>query len=162
MTVTLNEFFNLMGLPLPKEDPRSPITGQYLRNEVPVNIPDVIRRLTGKKSWPMLNKNHQQYIRLEDLAKEYSEYINPDLLSRKRAGAYKQAMLTAAVGFVFLYNRENTIDLKTARLLRNWGHPKSKHLSIDMASLAFIYRGLNKFVSEESNIIEGSNSLIQA
>ncbi|CAN6454771.1 unnamed protein product [Victoria cruziana] len=73
MTVTLDEFSNLMGLPLPKEDPKSPITGQYLTNEGPVNVLDVVRRLTGKRSWSMLERNHQQYIRLEELAKKYSE-----------------------------------------------------------------------------------------
>ncbi|CAN6454427.1 unnamed protein product [Victoria cruziana] len=31
-----------------------------------------------------------------------------------------------------------------------------------MASLAFLYRGLNLFVSGEFDVIEGSNSLLQA
>ncbi|CAN6458821.1 unnamed protein product [Victoria cruziana] len=162
MTVTLDEFSNLMGLPLPKEDPRGPIKSQYLMNEGSVDVPEVIGKLTGKRSWPMLEKHHQQYIRLKDLAKEYSVYVNPATISRKRSDAYKQAMLTTTVGLVLFYNGEDTIDFRVARLLRNWGHPKSKHLSIAMASLAFLYRGLNLFVSGESDVIEGSNSLLQA
>ncbi|CAN6459006.1 unnamed protein product [Victoria cruziana] len=62
-------------------------------------------------------------------------------------------MLTTTVGLVLFYNGEDTIDFRVARLLRNWGHPKSKHLSIAMASLAFLYRGLNLFVSRESNVV---------
>ncbi|CAN6447963.1 unnamed protein product [Victoria cruziana] len=152
MTVTLDKFFNLMGLPLPKEDLRGPIKSQYLMNEGFFDVPEVIRKLTGKRNWPMLEKHHQQYIRLKDLAKEYSAYVNSAIISRKRSDAYKQAML---------YNGEDTIDFRIARLLRNWGHPKSKHLSIVMASLAFLYRGLNLFVFEESDVIERSNSLLQ-
>ncbi|CAN6455569.1 unnamed protein product [Victoria cruziana] len=136
MTITLDEFSDLMGLPLPK--------------------------LTGKRNWPMSEKNNQQYIQLEDLAKEYSVCIDPASISRKKADAYKQAMLTTTVGLVLFFNGENTIDFRVARLLRNWGHPKSRHVSIAMASLAFVYRGLNLFTSGESDVIEGSNCLIQA
>ncbi|CAN6453715.1 unnamed protein product [Victoria cruziana] len=62
MTVTLDEFSNLMGLPLPKEDPRGPVKSQYLMNEGSINVPEVIRKVTGKRNWPMLEKHHQQYI----------------------------------------------------------------------------------------------------
>ncbi|CAN6462980.1 unnamed protein product [Victoria cruziana] len=162
MTVTLDEFSDLMGLPLSKEDPRGPIKSQYLINEGSVDVPDVIRRLTGKRNWPMLEKNHQKYIRLKDLAKEYSTYVNPTTISRKRSNAHKQAMLTTTVGLVLFYNGEDTIDLRVAGLLRSWGQPKSRRLSIAMAALAFLYRGLNLFVSGVSKMIEGSNPLIQA
>ncbi|CAN6476855.1 unnamed protein product [Victoria cruziana] len=162
MTVTLDEFSDLMGLPLSKEDLRGPIKSQYLINEGSVDVPDVIKRLTGKRNWPMLEKNHQKYIRLKDLAKEYSTYVNPTTISRKRSDAHKQAMLTTTVGLVFFYNGEDTIDLRVAGLLRSWGQPKSRRLSIAMAALAFLYRGLNLFVSGVSEMIEGSNPLIQA
>ncbi|CAN6462816.1 unnamed protein product [Victoria cruziana] len=162
MTITLDEFSDLMGLPLPQGEPRSPIRNQYLMNEGPVDIPEVVRKLTGKRNWPMSEKNNQQYIQLEVLAKEYSMCIDPATISRKRADAYKQAMLTTTVGLVFFFNGENTIDFRVARLLRNWGHPKSRHVSIAMAFLAFLYRGLNLFTSGESDVIEGSNCLIQA
>ncbi|CAN6472327.1 unnamed protein product [Victoria cruziana] len=162
MTITLDEFSDLMGLPLPQGEPRSPIRNQYLMNEGPVNVPEVVRKLIGKRNWPMSEKHHQQYIQLEDLAKEYYAYVNPASISRKRADAYKQAMLTATVGLVLFFNGENTIDFRVARLLRNWGHLKSRHVSIAMASLAFLYRGLNLFTSRELDVIEGSNSLIQA
>ncbi|CAN6487361.1 unnamed protein product [Victoria cruziana] len=162
MTITLDEFSDLMGLPLSKEDPRGPIKSQYLINEGSVDVPDVIRRLTGKRNWPLLEKNRQKYIRLKDLAKEYFAYVNPATISRKKSDAYKQAMLTTTVGLVIFYNEEDTIDLRVTGLLKSWGHLKSRHLSIAMASLAFLYRGLNLFASEESEVIEGSNSLIQA
>ncbi|CAN6459272.1 unnamed protein product [Victoria cruziana] len=162
MTITLDEFSDLMGLPLPQGEPRSPIRNQYLMNEGPVDVPEVVRKLTGKRNWPMSEKNNQQYIQLEDLAKEYSVCIDPTSISRKKADAYKQAMLTTTVGLDLFFNGENTIDFRVARLLRNWGHPKSRHVSIAMASLAFLYRGLNLFTSGESDVIEGSNCLIQA
>ncbi|CAN6447606.1 unnamed protein product [Victoria cruziana] len=161
MTVTLDEFFDLMGLPLSKEDTRGPIKSKYLMNEGSVVVPDVIRILTGKRNWPMLEKNHQKYIRLKDLAKEYSTYVNPATMSRKRSDAHKQAMLTTTVGLVLFYNGEDTIDLRAAGLLRSWGHPKSRRLSIAMAALAFLYKGLNLFVSGKSEVMEGSNPLIQ-
>ncbi|CAN6444932.1 unnamed protein product [Victoria cruziana] len=162
MTITLDEFSDLMGLPLPKEEPRSLIRNQYLMNEGPVDVPEVVRKLTGKRNLPMSEKHHQQYIQLEDLAKEYSAYDNPASISKKRANAYKQAMLTTTMGLVLFFNGENTIDFRVARLLRNWSHPKSRHITIAMSSLAFLYRGLNIFTSGESDVIEGSNSLIQA
>ncbi|CAN6455639.1 unnamed protein product [Victoria cruziana] len=162
MTVTLDEFSNLMGLPLSKEDPRGPIKSQYLINDGSVDVPDVIKRLTGRKNWPMLEKNHQKYIRLKHLAKEYSTYVNPATISRKRSDAHKQAMLTTTVGLVLFYNGEDTVDLRVAGLLRSWGQPKSRRLSIAMAALAFLYRGLNLFVSGKSVMIEGSSQLIQA
>lgn len=80
MIITLDEFFDIMGLSLSKKKHRSVIYNQYLMNKWVIKIPEVVRKLMGKKTWPMLGKNGQQYIRLKDLSKEYSEYVNWSML----------------------------------------------------------------------------------
>lgn len=71
-------------------------------------------------------------------------------------------MLTITVGLIFFYNGDDTIDFRAAHLLRDCGHPKVRHMSIVIVSLAFLYHGLNIFISRELDVIKGSNNILQA
>ncbi|KAF3772402.1 hypothetical protein EJ110_NYTH55653 [Nymphaea thermarum] len=57
---------------------------------------------------------------------------------------------------------KNTMDFRIARLFRKWGHVKVRHISIAMAALAFLYRGLTKFSIGDADSIEGCVFTLQA
>ncbi|KAF3771805.1 Serine/threonine-phosphatase 7 long form-like protein [Nymphaea thermarum] len=162
MTITLDEFSNIMGLPEPKGDPRGPIEDQFLVNQGQVKTLEVIRKLTGKQSWPFLEKDGHQYLQLQELGETYSQFVNPASLSRSVADKYKNSMVTCIVGLIFFNNEEHIIDFRTARLFRKWGHVKVCHISITMAALAFLYRGLTKFSIGDADSIEGCVFTLQA
>lgn len=103
----------------------------------------------------MLEKRHQQYIKLEELSKEYYKYVNSSTLPMKKVDAYKQTMLIITVGLMYFYNKKDIIDLQVAHLLKDWGHLKVRLVSITMVFLAFLYHRLNIFVSGKSDVIEG-------
>ena len=94
MTITLDEFFNIMGLPEPEGDPRGPIEDQFLVNQGQIKTLEVIRKLTGKRSWPFLEKDGHQYFQLQELGETYSQYVNPASLSRSVINKYKNSMVT--------------------------------------------------------------------
>lgn len=48
MTTILDEFSDIIGLPLSKEEPTRLIRSQYLMNEATVKLLEVIKKLTGK------------------------------------------------------------------------------------------------------------------
>ncbi|KAF3776837.1 hypothetical protein EJ110_NYTH30217 [Nymphaea thermarum] len=125
MTITLDEFSNIMGLPEPKGDPRGPIEDQFLVNQGQVKALEVIRKLTGKRSWPFLEKDGHQYLQLQELGETYSQFVNPTSLFRSVADKYKNSMVTCTVGLIFFNNEDHIMDFRTARLFRKWGHVKS-------------------------------------
>ncbi|KAF3777665.1 Serine/threonine-phosphatase 7 long form-like protein [Nymphaea thermarum] len=155
MTITLDEFSNIMGLPEPKGDPRGPIEDQFLVNQGQVKTLEVIQKLTGKRSWPFLKKDGHQYLQLQELGETYSQFVNPASLSRSVADKYKNSMVTCTMGLIFFNNEEHIMDFRIARLFRKWGHVKVRHISIAMAALAFLYRGLTKFSIGDADSIEG-------
>ncbi|KAF3783012.1 Serine/threonine-phosphatase 7 long form-like protein [Nymphaea thermarum] len=162
MTITLDEFSNIMGLPEPKGDPRGPIEDQFLVNQGQVKTLEVIRKLIGKRSWPFLEKDGHQYLQLQELGETYSQFVNPASLSRSVADKYKNSMVTCTAGLIFFNNEEHIMDFRTARLFRKWGHVKVRHISVAMAALAFLYRGLTKFSIEDADSIEGCVFALQA
>ncbi|KAF3773786.1 hypothetical protein EJ110_NYTH54614, partial [Nymphaea thermarum] len=162
MTITLDEFSNIMGLPEPKGDPRGPIEDQFLVNQGQVKTLEVIRKLTGKRSWPFLKKDGHQYLQLQELGETYSQFVNPASLSRSVADKYKNSMVTCTAGLIFFNNEEHIMDFRIARLFRKWGHVKVHHISIAMAAFAFLYRGLTKFSIGDADSIEGCVFALQA
>ncbi|KAF3778103.1 Serine/threonine-phosphatase 7 long form-like protein [Nymphaea thermarum] len=162
MTITLDEFSNIMVLPKPKGDPRGPIEDQFLVNQGQVKTLEVIRKLTGKRSWPFLEKDGHQYLQLQELGETYSQFVNPASLSRSVADKYKNSMVTCTEGLIFFNNEEHIMDFHIARLFRKWGHVKVRHISIAMAALAFLYRGLTKFSIGDADSIEGCVFALQA
>ncbi|KAF3772529.1 hypothetical protein EJ110_NYTH51709 [Nymphaea thermarum] len=123
---------------------------------------DVIRKLTGKRSWPFLEKDRHQYLQLQELGETYCKYVNPASLSRSVVDKYKNSMVTCTVGLIFFNNEEHIMDFRIARLFRKWGHVKVRHMSIAMAALAFLYRGLTKFSIGDADSIEGRVFALQA
>ncbi|KAF3776910.1 hypothetical protein EJ110_NYTH46369 [Nymphaea thermarum] len=75
---------------------------------------------------------------------------------------YKNSMVTCPVGLIFFNNEEHIMDFRTARLFRKWGYVKVRHMSIAMAALAFLYRGLTKFSIGDADSIEGCVFALQA
>ncbi|KAF3774257.1 Serine/threonine-phosphatase 7 long form-like protein [Nymphaea thermarum] len=162
MTITLDEFSNIMGLPEPKGDPRGPIEDQFLINQGQVKTLEVIRKLTGKQSWPFLEKDGHQYLQQPELGETYSQFVNPASLSRSVANKYKNSMVTCTAGLIFFNNEEHIMDFRTVRLFRIWGHVQVRQISVAMAALAFLYRGLTKFSIGDTNSIEGCVFALQA
>ncbi|KAF3783369.1 hypothetical protein EJ110_NYTH32053 [Nymphaea thermarum] len=81
---------------------------------------------------------------------------------RESHDKYKNYMVTCTVGLIFFNNEEHIMDFRIARLFRKWGHVKVRHISIAMAALAFLYRGLTKFSIGDADLIEGCVFALQA
>ncbi|KAF3780681.1 Serine/threonine-phosphatase 7 long form-like protein [Nymphaea thermarum] len=162
MTITLDEFSIIMGLLELKGDPRGPIEDQFLVNQGQLKTLEVIRKLTGKQSWPFLEKDGHQYLQLQELGETYSQFVNPASLSRSVADKYKSSMVTCTAGLIFFNNEEHIMDFRTACLFRKWGHVQVRHISIAMTALAFLYRGLTKFSIGDTDLREGCVFALQA
>lgn len=50
MIINPNEFSDIMRLPLPKEEPRSPIRSQYLMDKGTIKLLKVIRKVMEKRT----------------------------------------------------------------------------------------------------------------
>ena len=71
-------------------------------------------------------------------------------------------MILCTVGLAFFQDGQNFIDVRVAQLFRRWGSKQTRQLSVSMAALAFLYRGLARFALGETILVEGCTYALQS
>ena len=71
-------------------------------------------------------------------------------------------MILCTVGLAFFQDGQNFMDIRVAQLFRRWGSKQTRQLSVSMAALAFLYRGLARFALGETILVEGCTYALQS
>ncbi|KAF3782753.1 hypothetical protein EJ110_NYTH33542 [Nymphaea thermarum] len=69
--------------------------------------------------------------------------------------------MLCTVGVTLFSNGSDLLDVRIAQLFRIWGHNETRHLSVAMTALAFLYRGLTRFTIGDIDFIEGCTYALQ-
>jgi hypothetical protein len=162
MTLLMDEFNDIMGLPEPAGRPDDPVEQQFLINIKGVDVREALARATGSRSWPLTEINGSQFIDLFGLYRKYGAYEEVDALSRAAKDRIQHAMVLCTVGLAFFQDGQNFIDVRVAQLFRRWGSKQTRQLSVSMTALAFLYRGLARFALGETILVEGCTYALQS
>ena len=118
--------------------------------------------MTGHKSWPLIEENENEYVSLIEIYRQYGEFAEVSSLSRTAREKIQHAMVLCTVGLAFFPGGQNYVDVKIVQLLRRWGSRQTSRLSIAMAALAFLYKGLTRFTLGKSILVEGCTYALQS
>ena len=103
-----------------------------------------------------------EYVDLLELYRQYGTFVEVSSLSRIARERIQNAMVLCTVGLAFFPYWHNYVDVRIVQLLRRWGSQQTSCLSIAMAALAFLYRGLTCFTLGESILVEGCTYALQS
>ena len=67
MTLLMDEFLEIMGLLEPAGQPGDPLEQQFLINVKGLDPKDVVAHMTGRKSWPLIEENGNEYVSLIEI-----------------------------------------------------------------------------------------------
>ena len=163
MTATDGWIFRDHGiLPEPAGQPGDPLEQQFFINVKGLDPKDAVARMTGRKSWPLIEENGNEYVSLIEIYRQYGEFAEVSSLSRTARERIQHAMVLCTVGLAFFPDGQNYVDVRIVQLLRRWGSRQTSRLSIAMAALAFLYRGLTRFTLGESILVEGCTYALQS
>ena len=162
MTLLMDEFSDIMRLPEPAGQRDDPVEQQFLINVKKVDVREVLARAIGSKSWPLTEINGSQIIDLFGLYRKYGAYEEVDTLSRAAKDRIQHAMVLCTVGLAFFQDGQNFVDVRIVQLFRRWGSKQTRQLSVSMAALAFLYRGLARFALGETILVEGCTYALQS
>ena len=162
MTLLMDEFNDIMGLPKPDGQPGDPVEKQFLINIKGVDVREALVRVTGSRSWSLTEISRSQFIDLFGLYRKYGAYEEVDTLSRAAKDRIQHAMVLCTAGLAFFQDGQNFIDVRVVQLFRRWGNKQTRHLSVFMAALAFLYRGLAHFALGETILVEGCTYALQS
>ena len=147
MTVLMDEFSEIMGLPEPAGQPGDPLEHQFLINVKGLDPRDSLARMTGRRSWPLIQLDGNEYVNLLELYRQYGTFVEVSSLSRTARERIQNAMVLCTVGLSLFPDGQNYMDIRIIQLMRRWGSRQTNRLSIAMAALAFLYRGLTRFLT---------------
>ena len=162
MTLLMDEFSDIMGLPEPAGQPDDLVEEQFLINVKGIDVREALARATGSRSWPLTEINGSQFIDLFRLYRKYGAYEEVDTLSRAAKERIQHAMVLCTVGLAFFQDGQNFIDVRVAQLFRRWGSKQTRQLSVSMTALAFLCRGLARFALGETILVEGCTYALQS
>ena len=162
MTLLMDEFSEIIGLPEPAGQFGDPLEQQFLINVKGLDPKDVVARMTERKSWPLIEENGNEYVSLIEIYRQYGAFVEVSSLSRTTRERIQHAMVLCNVGLAFFLDEQNYVDARIVQLLRRWGSRQTRRLSIAMAALAFLYRGLTRFTLGESILVEGCTYTLQS
>ena len=162
VTLLMDEFSEIMGLPEPVSQPGDPLEKQFLINVKGLDPRDALARMTGRKSWPLIEEDGNEYVDLLEIYKQYGTFVEVSSLSRTARERIQHAMVLCTVGLALFPDGRNYMDIRIVQLLRRWGSRQTSRLSIAMAALAFLYRGLTRFTLGESILVEGCTYALQS
>ena len=162
MTVLMDEFSEIMGLPEPAGRPSDPLEHQFLINVKGLDPRDSLARMTGRRSWPLIQLEGDEYVDLLELYRQYGTFVEVSSLSRTAKEKIQNAMVLCTVGLSLFPDGQNYMDIRIIQLMRRWGSRQTNRLSIAMAALAFLYRGLTRFSLGESILVEGCIYALQS
>ena len=162
MTLLIDEFSEIMGLPEPAGQPGDPLEKQFLIHVKGLDPRDALARMTRRKSWPFIEEDGNEYVSLIEIYRQYGAFMKVSSLSRTTRERIQHAMVLCTVGLFLFPDGRNYIDIRIVQLLRRWGSRQTSRLSIAMAALAFLYRGLTRFALGESILVEGCTYALQS
>ena len=82
MTLLMDEFSDIMGLPEPAGQPDDPVEQQFLINIKGIDIREALARATRSRSWPLTEIGGSQFIDLFGFYRKYGAYEEVNTLSR--------------------------------------------------------------------------------
>ena len=97
MTLLMDEFNDIMGLPEPAGQPDDPVEQQFLINIKGVDVREALARATRSRSWPLTKISENQFIDLFGLYHKYEAYEEVDTLSRAAKDKIQHAMILCTV-----------------------------------------------------------------
>ena len=112
MTLLMDEFSEIMRLPEPVGHLGDPLEQQFLINVKGLDPKDVVARMTGRKSWPLIEENGNEYVSLIEIYRQYGEFAEVSSLSRTTQERIHHAMVLCTVGLAFFPDGQNYVDVR--------------------------------------------------